>query len=539
MKSIAYVAQNQRFQSILLIAVIFLSALGVRLRLRDAFEFDGLYGQDAFAYFEYGHEVRDAVHDFRAPGPMYWPLGFPILLAAGFAIGGENEQVAQGLVLVLSALIPVLIYGFMRDGLPLMRWSKKKARLAGMTSALILIFSGQLLQSSVVVMADVPALFWATLSLWALGRYFRKSDHKQRHGWIALAAFALAMATITRWLYGVLAVPYALSCLVWWRGQNKDRQILALPRRNSGKYWRDGVLAVVVGVLILLPQFLHSRSNPVSVIDHAWLRDWNIENAFKKDFVTPDGTFHYDEDVAQYYSEAAYDGWYLHPLFTVAMGVGLLTLLWRAWRNYAATTLFVLLVGWGIAAYGFLVGIPYQNVRFSLAYFLPLVVLAGIGVASVWVRLQQLSAVSTLKPISLATRGLVLLAVVVAAESPQSQAHDTVAWLVERKNEDYEAVQWAAGAIPASSTVYVLELWPMMRHYVPQVRTVEIYYETPTSMTQRLPQDRPAYLLLNMWAIQHQWVGKIPAQIYEALAEQPGLVRLGRYGNYHLFRVLE
>ncbi|KAB2857547.1 MAG: phospholipid carrier-dependent glycosyltransferase, partial [Anaerolineae bacterium] len=461
------IIKNQRFQPILLIVIIFSLALAVRLRLRDAFTFDGLYGQDAFAYFEYGQEVREAAREIRTPGPMYWPLGFPILLAAGFAIGGENEQVAQNLVLGLSAVIPVLVYAFILDVLPLIGWSKKSGRIAGLTSALILIFSGQVLQSSVVVMADIPALFWATLSLWALGRYFKRLDHKQRQGWIALAAIALAMATITRWLYGVLAIPYVLSCVVWWRqDESKKGQVLALPLQKQRPFWWDGMIAVVVGMLVILPQLLHSRSNPVAVIDHAWLRDWNLENALKKEFVTPDGSFTYDDVVARYYAKAAYDGWYVHPIFTAAMGIGFLILLRQTWRNRVAAVLFILLVGWAVAAYGFLAGIPYQNVRFSLAYILPLVILAGIGVAWICGKIQSLSPVSLLRPISLAAQGFIVLGVLIAAESPRPKAQDMVVWLVERKDEDYGAVQWAASTIPDGSTVYTLELWPMMRHYV-------------------------------------------------------------------------
>lgn len=542
MKNIRQGLKNDDFRQAIICLLLFLLALGLRTRLRNQFEFDGLYGQDAFAYYEYGQEVKNAAHELRAPGPMYWPLGFPIVLATGFAIFGENEHVAQSTVLVMGALIPVLAYAFVIDIVPSIGWSKKAGQVAGSTAAFILMFSGQMLQSSVVVMADVPSLFWAALSLWALGRYLQKFRTRQGHWWIALAAFGLAMATITRWLYGVLAIPYALSCLMLWQGWKKERrkgQVLALPLRNAPKYWRDGLIAVLGGGLILLPQFLHSRSNPASVVDHAWLRDWDIENAFKKDFVTPDGTFEYTEDIAHYYARAAYDGWYMHPIFTVALGIGLLVLLRKTWRNQAAISLFILLVGWTIAAYGFLAGVPYQNVRFSLAFFLPLAIMVGIGVAGTWEIIAKLSDAPLLKPISMAARGFILLAVLVGVQSEVPKAHDTVAWIVERKNEDYRAVQQAKSEIPAGGTVYVLELWPMMRHYVPEVQTVQIYYETPESMVIRLPDDMPAYVLLNMWAIENQWVGKIPYQIYHALAENLGLEQLGRYGNYVLYRVLE
>jgi hypothetical protein len=66
---------------------------------------------------------------------------------------------------------------------------------------------------------------------------------------------------------------------------------------------------------------------------------------------------------------------------------------------------------------------------------------------------------------------------------------------------------------------------------------VQIYYETPQSLAARLPDDYPAYVLLNQWTIDHQWVGKSPWQNFHALEQDPGLERVGQVGHYQLFRV--
>jgi hypothetical protein len=507
--------------------VLFLLALWLRLDLSRSFTFDGLYGQDAFAYYEYGQQVRDAIVAARLPGPMYWPLGFPALLATGFALLGEHTSVAQGLVLATGALIPPLVYALAVDALPRAGWSRRDARLAGITAAVLLAFGGQFLQSSVVIMADVPALFWAALSAWALGRYAHTLDRRPpiRGAWLGLAAFALGWAACTRWHYGALAVPWSMYCASLWR------------RRR--RYWPDALFAITVGGLTLLPQIVHSWSNPAPVADHAWLRSWSPANAMKTTFVTPDGAFHYDHRVAVFYARAAYDGWYIHPVFLAPMALGTILLLRRMRASRSGFALGGLLFVWTLAGYGFLAGIPYQNVRFSLAFFLPLTLLAGIGFAALWRAIARLSRLKSFRPLSLAARGLVIVAVASAVQTCRDQAMDTVGRLVAQKEMDLGAVRWTEAQIEPGATVYTLDLWPMMRYYAPAARTVQLYYETPGSLAARLPGDAPAYLLLNLWAIDHQWVGKRPWQDYYALVENPGLDYLGRFGNYHLFRVRE
>src|SRR5436309_1971301 len=51
-------------------------AVGLALALQWAiifgYRFDGLYGQDAFAYYDYGLQVWESARRFMLPPPLYW-----------------------------------------------------------------------------------------------------------------------------------------------------------------------------------------------------------------------------------------------------------------------------------------------------------------------------------------------------------------------------------------------------------------------------------------------------------------------------------
>src|ERR671939_418721 len=111
--------------------------------------FDGLYGQDAYAYFDYATaSVRDSILHLKPLEAFFWPPGYPLLVA-----------------LVSLAVGP----------LPL---------------------AGQMVS---VVMADTTGLALATLAALALVRYARSG----RLGWLILASGGLAYAMLARWLYGL------------------------------------------------------------------------------------------------------------------------------------------------------------------------------------------------------------------------------------------------------------------------------------------------------------------------------------------------
>ncbi len=90
--------------------LLFLGGLGLRWHMLAQIDFDGLYGQDAYAYYGYGTDVKSAILELRAPSATYWPLGYPILLGMAFLIGGISPEHDQILAVSLGALSGVVVF---------------------------------------------------------------------------------------------------------------------------------------------------------------------------------------------------------------------------------------------------------------------------------------------------------------------------------------------------------------------------------------------------------------------------------------------
>src|SRR5438874_10450187 len=81
------------------------------------FPYDGLYGQDSYAYY---YQARALWHDMSGaplpPNPLFdsqgfrWPVGYYLHLIAGFVIGGLSSAGGRALTLLLMALAPALVY---------------------------------------------------------------------------------------------------------------------------------------------------------------------------------------------------------------------------------------------------------------------------------------------------------------------------------------------------------------------------------------------------------------------------------------------
>ncbi|MFN8447321.1 MAG: glycosyltransferase family 39 protein [Anaerolineae bacterium] len=221
-----------------LIAGVF--AISLIARLVFTTRFDGLYGQDAYAYYNYAQSMARG----GDLAPFFWPLGYPALLASGFALFGATALTAQAINLLLGALIAGLVYLLARQ----VGVGRSGALAAGLIAALC----GQAIQSSIVVMADIPALAWALLSAVTLLEYLRAD----RLRWLVFAALLLALACVTRWLYLALVPAWGAAVLLTWKR----------PR------WRHLLVAGAAAALVLLPQAAVSLHSPFPVLDHAWSR---------------------------------------------------------------------------------------------------------------------------------------------------------------------------------------------------------------------------------------------------------------------------
>lgn len=501
------------------LALILLFAVSLALRLYPvlALRFDGLYGQDPFAYYSYGQQLVAAVSSHQLQGPFYWPFGYPALVALGFVIAGDQPLGPQAVSLIAGALISVFAYLIAseitqqiitRDSiakpLPLYGggvWGggQRFARLAGLIAWAVTAICGQLIQSSMVIMSDSSALMWASLSAWSLLVYGRT----RRPGWIALSAFALAWATMTRWQYGSLALPWALYVLV-----------------NRPFKLQHAALATIIGFAVLSPQIVYTLQNPTPFIGHEWVQGWSVRNAFAHDFVTDDGTFHYEQTPTQYYAQPLTFVYFMSPLLLPFLLIGLMFVA----RHIA----IIVILGWATVQYGFLAGIPYENIRFALALFPPIAVCVGLGTA--WLMLKPVR-------FRLLTVPIVSLVIIYGLLTTLRASVPIINGFVAAKDADLAATQWIVQQIPESNAnVYCLDLLLMMQHYG-ALHPIQIYQMTTDTLRDQLPRTQPAYAVFNIGTTENQWRGKSPWIIYHWLLDNPGMTRIGSFGNYTLYRI--
>ena len=474
--------------------------------------FDGLYGQDSLAYFGYATgALRASILHLQPPPPFYWPPGYPLtvaglsLAAGSVPLAGQLASIAGGMAV---PCLTVLLAREVQMGVPTQQQRSDIAwRSVPLIAGLIVAVTGQLLQSSIVVMSDTVALAAATAGAWFLLRYGRSGGA----GWLALASFAFAWAIISRWIYGLVAVPFVVYGLVLLRRR---------PRRDSLLH---ASIATVAGGLVLAPVIAPALRALITGADAPFAGEfhvysWSPFNALRTNFVTADGHLHYTIPNGLYYALAPAEWWYFTPVLAALIPLGL----WAAVHSRGISV--GLLMGWAALVLAFHAGAPYQNARFTLAYLPPIAIIAAIGFGRLWTavdpRLRTVAAAYLMIGIVLSATGSVVL----------------TARFIQRKQDDLATVQWVAEHAPPKTQLLTFGLTATFKHYS-AIDTLDLS-DLSSSRIERLVSDgRPTLVLLNIDAVERQWIGRAPWENYRWLRDGPGLVPLGVRGPYTLFTV--
>ena len=524
-------------------AGLFLFALALRLALAAFSRFDGLYGQDAFAYYAAAGRLLDSTIHFHLPAAFTWPLGYPALVALAFVPAGMSPAAGQWVSMVTGALAAPLVYLLTREvSEAISRHGGKDAnvslaRAGALAAGVVAAVSGQLLQSSLVLMADAAALCWATFSALALLRYSRT----RRFGWWLAAALSLMLALFTRWIYGALLAPWALVFLQsWWR-----------PAQQNQAGMRTALMHAAAVVVCALPFCILQWGAlvPSTSLNHAWLAAWSPGNAFGRRFDTPDGHFNYPLPVGVFYAQPVAHPYYIFPLLLPFIVGG-------AWALRRAPAAYrIVLLGWPLAVYFFLAGIPYENFRFGLALWLPLVVLAGSGLELAAARIEAMRRLPNagnqsggapagiqksrdqpaggIRWASLLLRALVVVSVL-----------GMLVWSVRGilpfiavKKEQRAIVLAVAAQVPPNGTVVALGLRGYFQVYAEDVTVAELYTETPDSLRRFVCPANPAYLLIEPATIRTQWANREPDRNVRWLEANAGLREIARYDTQVLYQI--
>lgn len=486
--------------------------------------FDGLYGQDPFAYYDYAvGPLRTAMQSLQLPPPFTWPPGYPLLIALASFMVGVTPRAGQLVSLLTGALTPIftalLAYEvWSKSSEPSEHASRFMAHALPLLAGLLVALTGQLWQSSVVVMSDTTGLAAVTLGAWALACYGRREGPRAVI-WLMLTAAAVAYALLTRWAYALVAVPFTVYAL------------LLLARRDRSVAIRHGLAAAVVALIVMTPvlapairSFTTTGGELPFAVD-LQVYSWNPLNAFRREFVTADGLLSYSWPNGLWYGLAPAHRFYFTPLLAPLLILGL----WAVIRRHAAAPLF-LLVGWAAAIFIFHAGAPWQNFRFNLAHLPPLAILAAIGVELIALRLAGIKRVMV-RRLALAALALYLLAgMALMARGGRALTRS----FVDRKDHDLALVRQVEEQTPPDAQVLAFGLTLTLQHYAGRT-TYELYYQDETSLAALLAADRPVYLLLDVTNAEDQWMGLPPEENYRWLQEHANLVKVADLPPLTLF----
>jgi len=466
--------------------------------------FDGLYGQDAFAYFDYAiGPLREAILQLQRPdSAFFWPPGYPLLVALTSLAVGPTPLAGQLVSLVMGGLVPIFTALLARELLP-----DSEPILPLLAGALVGL-SGQLWQSSMVVMADTTGLALATVAAWALARHSREP----RLTWLVLAAVAVAFAILTRWAYALAAIPFGLYALVSTRRRSHILIAAAVGLAVLGPVLGPSVIAILQGSA-------PGTQTQASFAGNLQVYSWSPLNAFLREFTTADGVLRYTLPNGLYYAVAPANPALLGPLLAPWIALGA----WVAARTWPRSGLLVI-VGWALIVYAFHAGAPWQNFRFTLAYLPPLAILVAVGLVWAWRRVEHRL-----------DRAVVVVALLGLASMALSGAR-LVQGFIDRKDVDLGMVRWVEAEAEPGARLLTFGPTLTFKHYS-RLPTLEIFELSPSQLPALLSSNQPSYVLVDEVNVQDQWRDRAPAQVFQWLRDGPGLAPRGQFGSFSLFRI--
>ncbi len=479
--------------------------------------FDGLYGQDAFAYVDYAlGPLTDTVNRLEPPPSFFWPPGYPLLVSLLALISGLGSGAGLIISLAAGALVPILV-AFLARALMLPSDGRRARYAVPLLGGVAIAVSGQLWQSSVVAMSDAAALAAATLGALLIVRYHRRGDT-----WaLLLGAAATTFAIEIRLVFGFATVAlFVLAVAALARVHRRDRRRASI----------QAVGALVVTLLVAAPTVAPvvaalAAGTDVPFVGQIGVHSWDPANALRASIDTADGRLNYSLPTGAFYLLQPLQWYWFAALALLAIpGIALVV------RRRDVAQLAVLIL-WPALVLAFLIGDAYQNTRFLLAAATPLAVLIAFGALAVWRFARRRWPQVPVRTL----RGLLVVGLVIAVAINALLAVRFTNSFVERFAADNAAIRMLAGHVPPNGRLISLGPTALLRHDGRDV--TELYYLDPDSILTLVADGRPTFILVDDDAINGQWRGRSPEFALRAVEEVRGLRRVTDSGIWTLYEV--
>ena len=508
------------------------------------YNYDGLYGQDSYAYYYQALALWDDVTGQPLPanwlstsGGFRWPIGYHLHIIAGFLFGGTGPEGGRLLTLLLSSATPGLVYLVVREVCPGV--STRNHMVAGLAAGLLLVLNGTYTRFSLSLMSDVPSLFWGLLGLLLFLKAWPVDELRSEQRWFRLrkgnwafaAGLAFGVAVLVRYGSLLLLAPMATYFVA--------RRVTQLERITwKGEFMRLAWAAAGF-VLALLPQAAYYLTHPAGSGYSAFLGDWNIANILANRVTSADGTAVYDRPMLEFYllgplaGEDASGGFFSRFILpSLALGG------WTLFRE-RRWPVIALLASWWLIPVLIFSCTPYQSHRFVLTYLPAFTIIAGVGVATALVAIFTRLAHPPPKPHIAASlvAGAVLLSLGVCVVQGWRGVDRWVQTHAAFKEDESKVVSLAREAAEGSTprvisfgttaALFYYTRWPMLDFYNADEQQIERFFQEPGPRLVVLPEE----------SMSAQWAGTPSGTRWNWIRGRYSLQRQGKAGAYTIYRV--
>ena len=508
------------------IALILALSAGFVTCLLALFPYDGLYGQDSYAY--YGQSFawwRELAGERQPPNGLYssqefrWPVGYHLHIMLGFLLGGTGAWGGWALNIAMTAATPTLVYLLSSSV-----WSSASGNprsafriVAGLTAAALLLLSGTYIRMGLSLMADVPALFWALVGyVCALRAWPLAAPDRDKGGvWALLSGGALGIAVLTRYGALLLVPPLLVYLALRWHGEKR------MPR-NVG--W------VALGFFAaLIPQVAYLLTHEAGAGYSAFLGDWSLTNLFATNVTSADGAATYDYPMLVFFLAVplvSASAGFLHYLMLPAFALGL----WALVRLKAWPVLGLLLTWWLLPVLSFS-GTPYQAHRFVILYLPALLIPVGIGVA-VAIRAWRVT------PIPRLLAGALVAATAAGAWQGWEGTRGWMAIHAAFKEEERQVLRIARATAPSGDTPRVVSfgLTAAIYHYTGWP-ILDIYNHDEAALERFLGGPGPRIVVVPEEQMATKWARTPSGKRWRWLLDSYELELGGKWGEYSVYKV--
>jgi len=484
--------------------LLFILSFVFRLLLIIVFKFDGLYGQDAYAYLEFSKKFYEALTQFQIPPNFYWPVGFYLFTSVITIFTAGNVDLA-GLLISLNsgALCAGFVYLLAYEIVQNLKEPErnKLAFYAGLITAL----SPILVKQSIVIMSDSLGLMFAVWGMWQFVKYFNTGKLKN----IISAFIMFSFAFMTRYAFALLAVP-VLAYLIYNIAVQKSLRI---------KYIKDSLIAFVIGLVVFAPQLYYLFTHGVSYFQYegthgTWAASWSFLNFFKKDFMTFDGTMHYKLWNGIYYLSPVF-----HPMYLLIFGIPFLTGLYVLIKKKKRGIL-ILLLGWIAAYYLYLSGNPFQSLRYTMSFLPAMAIVSAYGLTEIKTKILY-------KNIFLYA-GMALFIV-------YGVYHINV--FAKQKNIEIEVVNKVRNTIPDNSTVFAFDITMAVNHYT-NIKAEEFFNNSEEEIKNIIDSSKSdIFFILPVEVIKTQWIDLPLEKKYAFVKDNYPLQTVTKINKFTIFKI--